>query len=69
MSTLLPSAFFIVECSQKDGNVIEYSVLGGGYGHGNGMSQNGAGNMAKEGYSYTDILMTFYENCSLEKIY
>ncbi len=69
MSTLLPSAFFEIETAQKDGNVIEYTIVGGGYGHGNGMSQNGAGNMAKDGYSYTDILMTFYENCSIEKIY
>ena len=69
MSTLLPSAFVDIEYSQQDGKITEYQVTGGGYGHGNGMSQNGAGNMAKDGYSYTDILMTFYENCNVEKIY
>lgn len=69
MSTLLPSAFVDIQCGQTDGNVIEYTVVGGGYGHGNGMSQNGAGNMAKNGYSYTEILMTFYEDCSVDKIY
>ena len=69
MSTLLPSAFLKIEIGQKDESVIGYSITGGGYGHGNGMSQNGAGNMAKAGYSYTDILMLFYENCTIEQIY
>lgn len=69
MSTLLPSAFLKIETGQEDGSVIGYSIVGGGYGHGNGMSQNGAANMAKEGYSYTDILALFYENCTIEQIY
>ena len=69
MSVLLPSAFFKIETGQKDGCVIGYSIVGGGYGHGNGMSQNGAGNMAKEGYSYMDILTLFYDNCTIEQIY
>lgn len=69
MSTLLPSAFFKIETGKKDGVVVGYSIVGGGYGHGNGMSQNGAGNMAENGYTYTDILTLFYENCTLEQIY
>ena len=69
MSMLLPSAFIKIETGQNNGSVIGYSVVGGGYGHGNGMSQNGAGNMAKEGYSYTDILMLFYEDCTIEQVY
>lgn len=69
MYSLLPSAFFLIETGKKDGSVVGYNIVGGGYGHGNGMSQNGAGNMAKEGYTYTDILTLFYENCTLEQIY
>ena len=69
MSALLPSAFIEIETEQTDGYVTEYKIFGGGYGHGNGMSQNGAGNMAKDGYSYTDILTLFYENCTIEQIY
>lgn len=69
MSALLPSAFIKIETGQNNGSVIGYSIVGGGYGHGNGMSQNGAGNMAKEGYSYTDILTLFYEDCTIEQIY
>lgn len=52
---LLPSAFFSI-C--KDGNY--YVIEGGGYGHGIGMSQNGANEMAKKGKKYQEILQTFY---------
>lgn len=69
MTALLPSAFVEIETGQNDGSVIGYSVVGGGYGHGNGMSQNGAGNMASDGYTYTDILTLFYANCTVEAIY
>lgn len=69
VTTLLPSAFFEIESSQKDKIVVGYSLSGGGFGHGNGMSQNGAGNMAELGYTYTDILQLFYEDCKLEQIY
>lgn len=69
LTTLLPSAFFEIETSQKEKMVVGYSLTGGGFGHGNGMSQNGAGNMAKMGYSHIDILQLFYENSILEKIY
>ena len=69
MTALLPSAFVEIETGQNDGSVIGYSVVGGGYGHGNGMSQNGAGNMASDGYTYLDILTLFYENCTIEPIY
>lgn len=52
--TLLPSGFFYLE---KKGD--SYVFHGGGYGHGVGMSQNGANTMAKQGKTYSDIL-TFY---------
>lgn len=52
---LLPSAFFTVE--KRDGN---YIISGGGYGHGIGMSQNGANEMAKDGRDYKEILNAFY---------
>ena len=42
---------------QTDGS---YILRGGGYGHGLGMSQNGANEMAKTGMSHTDILTFFY---------
>ena len=52
---LLPSAFFSVK-EEKDRILIE----GGGYGHGVGMSQNAANEMAKDGMGYKEILKFFY---------
>ncbi len=51
----LPSAFFTIQ--QEEGN---YIISGGGHGHGIGMSQNGANEMAKQGKTYREILMHFY---------
>ena len=59
--TMLPSAFFFFFTSKTGENVIGYKVIGGGYGHGIGMSQNGAGQMAKSGYSASQILQHFFE--------
>lgn len=59
-STLLPSGFFYLDTIKKDGNVISYSIHGGGYGHGVGMSQNGADRMAEQGFSFSDILTWFF---------
>ena len=61
-STLLPSAFFKVE---KNGN--SFKIKGGGYGHGIGMSQNGANEMAKRGKNYQQILQMFYPGTTIEK--
>lgn len=58
---LLPSAFFTIE--KKNGN---YILHGGGYGHGIGMSQNGANEMAKRGKKYKQILTTFYTGVVVE---
>lgn len=39
-----------------------------GYGHGVGMSQYGANNMAKEGYTYEEILKYYYQNIEIDEI-
>ena len=52
---LLPSAFFTIAKSGES-----YIIEGGGYGHGIGMSQNGANEMAKAGKTYEEILQFFY---------
>lgn len=39
-----------------------------GYGHGVGMSQYGANGMAKEGYSYKDILNHYYKDITIQKM-
>ena len=62
--TMLPSAFSTVE-KQEDGT---YLLSGGGYGHGLGMSQNGANEMAKEGYTWQEILAYFFQNITFETV-
>lgn len=62
--TLLPSAYITIIPVENG-----YVVYGGGYGHGIGMSQNGANGMAKAGMSYMDILMKFYQGITIENIY
>lgn len=66
MPTILPSAFFILSASNEKKNVVGYTLTGGGFGHGAGMSQNAAKEMAKDGRSYEEILLFFYEGCRLE---
>ena len=60
-SKLLPSAFFTIK---KAGDT--FVIEGGGYGHGIGMSQNGANEMAKEGKDYKEILKLFYQGTTIE---
>ncbi len=67
-SSLLPSGFFIIEAGKRQDNVIGYTLIGGGYGHGVGMSQNGAKALGKNGFSCRQILGFFFPGCELEKV-
>lgn len=58
---LLPSGFFSIK---KQGKT--FVIEGGGFGHGIGMSQNGANEMAKEGKNYKEILQLFYQGVTIE---
>lgn len=60
MTTILPSGFFILQPILYNEENIGYSIVGGGYGHGVGMSQNGANEMAKKGMDYLTILQYYY---------
>ncbi len=57
-TALLPSAFFTI---RREGDVF---IISGG-GHGIGMSQNGANEMAKKGKNYIDILTMFFREVSV----
>lgn len=46
-----------------------FVIYGGGFGHGVGMSQNGANNMAKLGYTANDIIVHFYTAVELKDMY
>ena len=65
----LPSGFIYIENEGTDeDNVTAFTIYGGGYGHGVGMSQNGAQGMAKTGKSCMDILRFFYQGCEIAAI-
>lgn len=55
--SFLPSAYFALETS---GDTVHF--YGGGYGHGTGMSQYGANNMASRGKTFEEILKFYYNN-------
>ncbi len=46
----------------------EIDITTKGYGHGVGMSQYGANGMAKDGFSYIEILKHYYKNIEIKKI-
>lgn len=66
---LLPSGFFIISAGKAEESVVGYSIIGGGFGHGVGMSQNGARRMAEVGRTADEILRFFYADCNIEFIY
>ncbi len=45
----------------------KYTFTVYGYGHGVGLSQNGANYMAKQGFNYKEILTHYYTGCTIEK--
>ena len=67
MNSLLPSGFFVLENTYERGCIREYKIIGGGYGHGAGMSQNAAKAMATEGMSAEEILDFFFEDCTVQR--
>lgn len=62
---ILPSAYISIT-KQEDGT---YKVYGGGYGHGIGMSQNGAEKLALAGWNYADILKFFYKDVEITTLW
>lgn len=58
-----PVPYLVSVDSHWDNSSPEYG--GKGYGHGVGMSQYGANEMAKEGYSYKEILTHYYSGTEI----
>lgn len=69
LSTILPSAYFVMDLQKGKKGITGYTLSGGGFGHGVGMSQNAAKAMAQSGKTYEEILAMFYWNCQLAKKY
>lgn len=68
VSSLLPSSFFIINCSKEKDIVVGYKIVGGGFGHGVGMSQNAAREMAAAGMGYDEILSFFYKGAAVHEV-
>lgn len=66
--SLLPSAFFVIDKSNESSKTT-FTLTGGGFGHGTGMSQNGVKTMVSRGKSYEEILKHYYTDANLEVIY
>jgi SpoIID/LytB domain protein len=67
----LYSSAFVVD---KEGEVAEgipakFTLIGSGWGHGVGLCQIGAAVMGEQGYDYKEILLHYFINASIEKLY
>jgi SpoIID/LytB domain protein len=66
----LKSSLFVVSpTADAAGRATAFTFSGGGFGHGVGMCQIGATEMAKDGKSYKDILEYYYRNVQVRRIY
>ena len=65
LGELLPSAYFYIDCIQGDAYVERLEIRGGGFGHGVGMSQNGAKCLAQNGVNAEEILRFYYHEIQL----
>ena len=64
----MPSECPLPFCPQHSCHNSEgYLIHGGGYGHGCGLSQNGAMKMAEMGKSYDEILAYFFSDSNIVK--
>lgn len=65
---ILPSAYILFEKVMENNRPSGLYVRGGGYGHGVGMSQNGAKCLAQDGMNWEQILSVFYRDTAIETI-
>jgi SpoIID/LytB domain protein len=66
----LKETLFVV-APEKDarGRVVAFVFTGQGWGHGVGMCQHGAYELAKDGFSYTAILQKYYTGVKMQALY
>lgn len=67
----LKSSMFVVEAKKdpSSGRITGWTFTGGGFGHGVGMCQLGAIEMAKQGKSTEEILHHYYKAVTIKRIY
>ena len=66
---ILRSSWFDLEVGTRGGRVTKVTASGRGNGHGIGMCQHGAMEMARQGYRFDDILKHYYADIRLERAY
>ncbi len=60
----LPSAFCVFKKLYEGEKLTGYEIIGGGYGHGIGMSQNAVKAMVNSGMKFDEVLQFFYPGTS-----
>lgn len=66
---LYSSAFVVDKKDYIDGIPQKFTFTGAGWGHGVGLCQIGAAVMGEKGYKYDEILMHYFRNAELKRIY
>ena len=69
--THLYSSAFVVDKEDVDAEGVPQSfrLTGAGWGHGVGLCQIGAAMMGEQGFDYSQILLHYYHNAEIKKIY
>ena len=65
---MLRSTYFTVEPSFENGVLKAFIFYGGGWGHGVGLCQTGAGGHAESGHDFRQILHHYYTNVNIKDI-
>ena len=66
---LFSSAFVVDKGPQQDDVPTWFELTGAGWGHGVGLCQIGAAVMGEKGYNYNDILLHYYKDADIRKLY
>lgn len=66
---LFSSAFVVDKGPQQDDVPAWLELTGAGWGHGVGLCQIGAAVMGEKGYNYNDILLHYYKDADIRKLY
>lgn len=68
-SHLYSSAFIVEKCDFINNIPQKFTIIGAGWGHGVGLCQIGAAVMGEKGYKYDEILLHYFKDTELKKIY
>jgi SpoIID/LytB domain protein len=68
-SHLYSSAFYVEKENLVEGIPQKFIIHGAGWGHGVGLCQIGAAVMAEQGYQFDEILIHYFPNARIKKIY